>query len=128
MTRDALMTYVTGFRFTKICTTCGNVLTGTNALDRNVSKSIVINETLSTIVELLATIPYKANTQLKAHPKNTSSNTTTTTQPNAAAGRHPNKSHVVNDATAAINKRKISANSCPANGAMWAIGNDFKRS
>ena len=114
--------------FTKICIACGNVFTGTNALDRNVNNSIVINDTLSTIVELLANMPYSAKIQLNAHPKKTSSTTTTMTQPKPAAGRHPIKKPVVNDATAAMNKRKISASSCPANGAICAIGNDFKRS
>lgn len=57
MARLALITWDTGFIVTKIRMKWGKDLTGTKAFERNTNTNMVINDTLSTNVGLLATSP-----------------------------------------------------------------------
>lgn len=91
---------------------------GINAFDTKVKTNMIINEKLCTVDALFDSKPNNAKIHDIDQPVNTANNAQTRTLPKPVSGLQPIKYPVANEAVAAITNRKISAKSCPANGAI----------
>src|ERR1019366_7983197 len=93
--RSAVMTSEMGLRRTTVWSQSGNVSTGTNALDTNVSGSITTSEGDETDGALFAMVPMYMNTHARDQPVIMARRTPATTPGTPPPGREPMRMPIV---------------------------------